>query len=100
METRAHYVAVGAFVLTMIVLAFVAVLWLGRAGLTTQYAKYDIYFKGGVTGLSKGAAVDYSGVPIGKVSEIHLDPDQQIRVTIEAEAGVVIKTNDRASVET
>ena len=29
METRAHYVAVGAFVLTMIFLAFVAVLWLG-----------------------------------------------------------------------
>jgi ABC-type transporter Mla subunit MlaD len=32
MEIRAHYVAVGAFVLLMVVLAFVTVLWLGRVG--------------------------------------------------------------------
>ncbi len=100
METRAHYVAVGAFVLTMIVLAFAAVLWLGRAELTTQFAKYHIYFKGAVTGLSRDAPVDYSGVPVGKVAEIRLTPDQQIEVTVEIEAGVAIKTNDRASVET
>jgi len=99
METRAHYVAVGAFVLAMIVLAFAAVLWLGRGELTTQYARYDIYFTGAVTGLSKGAAVDYSGVPIGKVSEIKLDENRQIRVTIEIDPSVEIKTNDRASVE-
>ncbi len=36
METRAHYVAVGAFVLTMVVLAFAAVLWLARGA--TEYA--------------------------------------------------------------
>ena len=100
METRAHYVAVGAFVVAMITLAFVAVLWLAKVQLTTEYAKYHIYFKGSVTGLSKGAPVDYSGVPIGKVAEIRLDPDQQIEVTIEVEAAVAIKTNDRASVET
>ena len=41
METRAHYVAVGAFVLTMIVLAFAAVLWLARAQLTTLELKPD-----------------------------------------------------------
>src|SRR5271170_2981902 len=100
METRAHYVAVGAFVLAMIVLGFAAVLWLGRAQLTTQYTTYDIYFTGAVTGLSKDAPVNYSGVPIGKVSEIHLDENQQILVAIEIEPNVVIKTNDRASVET
>jgi phospholipid/cholesterol/gamma-HCH transport system substrate-binding protein len=100
METRAHYVAVGAFVLTMIVLGFAAVLWMARAQLTTQYAKYDIFFTGAVTGLSKDAAVNYSGVPVGKVSEIHLDENQQIRVTVDIEPNVVIKTNDRASVET
>src|SRR5216684_1027813 len=72
METRAHYVAVGAFVLTMIVLAFATVLWLGRAELTTQYANYDIYFVGPVSGLRVGAAVEYSGVPVGKVSEIQI----------------------------
>ena len=99
METRAHYVAVGAFVLAMVVLAFVAVLWLGRAQLTTQYAHYDILFEG-VTGLSKGAPVNYTGVPIGKVTEIKLEPDKHVRVTVEIEPDVEIRTNDRASVET
>jgi phospholipid/cholesterol/gamma-HCH transport system substrate-binding protein len=102
METRAHYVAVGAFVLTMIVLAFAAVLWLARAGLTTQYADYDIYFKGPVSGLSIGAAVDYSGVPVGKVSDVRIDSAnvEQIRVTVEIDSGTVIKDDARAAVET
>jgi phospholipid/cholesterol/gamma-HCH transport system substrate-binding protein len=102
METRAHYVAVGAFVLTMIVLAFATVLWLGRAELSTQYAKYDIYFVGPVSGLRVGAAVEYSGVPVGKVAEIRLDPAnvEQIRVTVEIDASVAIKTDAAAAVET
>src|SRR6266567_2158339 len=95
METRAHYVAVGAFVLAMIVLAFATVLWLGRTELSTQYAKYDIYFIGPVSGLRVGAAVEYSGVPVGKVSEIKLDPAnvEQIRVTVEIDAAAAVETN-------
>src|SRR5437868_15047789 len=38
MEIRAHYVAVGAFVLLMVALGFVTVLWLVRGELRTQYA--------------------------------------------------------------
>jgi phospholipid/cholesterol/gamma-HCH transport system substrate-binding protein len=102
METRAHYVAVGAFVLAMIVLAFGTVLWLGRSELTTQYARYDIYFVGPVSGLRVGAAVEYSGVPVGKVSEIRLDPAnvEQIRVTVEIDSSVAIKVDAAAAVET
>lgn len=102
METRAHYVAVGAFVLTMIVLGFAAVLWLARAELTTQYARYDIYFKGPVSGLRNGAAVEYNGVPVGKVADVRIDPEnvERIRVTAEIEGDVAIKEDARASVET
>jgi phospholipid/cholesterol/gamma-HCH transport system substrate-binding protein len=116
METRAHYVAVGVFVLAMITLAFVAVLWMARASLTTVYENYDIYFQGPVTGLRKGAAVEYNGVPVGKVSEITIVPfeprfiDEEesadetpaamIRVTAEIAAAVEIKEDVRASVET
>jgi phospholipid/cholesterol/gamma-HCH transport system substrate-binding protein len=121
METRAHYVAVGAFVLTMIVLAFAAVLWLTRAQLTTEVRHYDIYFKGPVSGLRNSAAVEYSGVPVGKVVDIKIVPFQpefvedddtadttapgeapasMIRVTVEIDAKVEIKQDVRASVET
>ena len=101
METRAHYVAVGAFVLTMIVLAFAAVLWLGRTELTTQYARYDIYFIGPVSGLRVGAAVEYSGVPVGKVTDIRIDRDNadSIRVTVELDANVPIHEDAAALLE-
>jgi phospholipid/cholesterol/gamma-HCH transport system substrate-binding protein len=101
METRAHYAAVGAFVLTMIVLAFAAVLWLARGELPTQYARYDIYFTGPVTGLRTSAAVEYNGVPVGKVTDVRIDPNnvEQIRVTIEIDTDTVIKSDAAASVE-
>jgi phospholipid/cholesterol/gamma-HCH transport system substrate-binding protein len=102
METRANYVAVGGFVLAMVVLAFGAVLWLVRGELTTQYSFYDIYFQGPVTGLREGASVDYNGVPIGTVKDVRIDPDNValIRVTIQIDPKVAIKTDAAASVET
>lgn len=102
METRANYVAVGAFVLAMVALAFAAVLWLARGELTTQYAYYDIYFQGPVTGLRAGASVDYNGVPVGAVQDLRIDPDNValIRVTIQIDPKVAIKTDAAASVET
>ncbi len=122
METRAHYVAVGAFVLAMVALAFIAVLWMARSSLTTEYAHFDIYFKGPVTGLRVGAAVEYNGVPVGKVADIkivpfekkHIEeddagdatptgdqaPSSMIRVTADIDPSVEIKQDVRASVET
>jgi len=102
METRANYVAVGGFVLAMVVLAFGAVLWLARGELTTQYSFYDIYFQGPVTGLREGASVDYNGVPIGTVKDVRIDPDNValIRVTIQIDPKMAIKTDAAASVET
>jgi phospholipid/cholesterol/gamma-HCH transport system substrate-binding protein len=102
METRAHYAAVGAFVLTMIVLAVAAVLWLARGELTTQYARYDIYFSGPVTGLRVSAPVEYNGVPVGKVAEVRIEPKnvELIRVSIDIDPNVAIKTDAAASVET
>lgn len=101
METRAHYVAIGAFVLAMVFLGFVAVLYLGSVHLTTHFARYDIYFKGPVTGLSKGAVVEYNGIPVGRVFNLEIDPNnvERIRVTVEIEDKVVIKSDVEANVE-
>ena len=101
METRARYVAVGAFVLVLVTLAFVTVLWLARAQLRTQHAPYDIYFTGAVTGLRTGAPVEYNGVPVGRVIDIRIDPQnvEQIRVTVEIDRSVVIKADAVAGVE-
>ncbi len=102
METRAHYVAVGAFVLALVFLGFTAVLWLAGTQFAVNYDHYDIFFKGAVSGLSKGAAVDYNGIRVGQVSEIEIDPNnvEQIRVTVEIKSNVVIKEDAAANVET
>src|ERR1700730_8687755 len=102
METRAHYVAVGAFVLAVIFLAFVAVLWLGRAEFAQETKRYYIYFRGSVAGLNKGSPVQYNGIPVGRVIDIRVDPSnlEQIQVTVEIDTSIVnIKSDAQAFLE-
>src|SRR6516162_4802114 len=99
METRAHYVAVGAFVLAVILLAFVTVLWLGHTEFSEQAKRYYIFFRGSVAGLNKGSKVQYNGIPVGQVVDIRVDPDdvEKIQVTVEVDTSIVdIKTDARA----
>src|SRR5215831_5535436 len=99
METRANYVAVGTFVLVVIFLSFVAVLWLGSSEYSEQAKRYYIFFKGSVAGLNKGSQVQYNGIPVGRVVDIRLDPNnlEQIQVTVEIDTSIVdIKSDARA----
>src|SRR6202045_4026461 len=99
METRAHFVAVVAFVLAVILLAFVTVLWLRRSQFSEQAKRYYIFFRGSVAGLNKGSQVQYSGIPVGRVIDIRVDPDdvEKIQVTVEIDTSIVdIKTDARA----
>ncbi len=103
METRAHYVAVGAFVIVIIFLAFGAVLWLGGVKLSEASNSYYVFFKGSVAGLSKGSAVQYNGIPVGRVGDIRVDPNNiaQIQVTVDIDTSLVtIKTDARAFLDT
>src|SRR5437588_11837563 len=103
METRARYVAVGAFVLAVIVIGFVAVLSLGRVEFAQDLKRYYIFFKGSVTGLSKGSVVQYNGITVGRVIHVRVDPDdlEKIQVTVEIDKALVpIKTDARAFVDT
>jgi phospholipid/cholesterol/gamma-HCH transport system substrate-binding protein len=99
METRAHYVAVGTFVLAVIFLTFVAVLWLGHTEFGEQAKRYYIFFGGSVAGLNKGSQVQYNGIPVGRVVDIRVDPSnlEQIQVTVEIDTSIVdIKSDARA----
>ena len=103
METRAHYVAVGTFVLAVVFLAFVAVLWLAHTEFGEQARRYYIFFSGSVAGLNKGSQVQYNGIPVGQVVDIRVDPGnlEQIQVTVEINASIVdIKSDARAFLET
>jgi phospholipid/cholesterol/gamma-HCH transport system substrate-binding protein len=101
METRAHYVLVGAFVIAVLAAAFVAVIWLVGAQVQREGAIYDIYFRGSVSGLNEGAVVRYKGVAIGRVVNIRLDPEnvERIRVRIEIDSTTPIKEDAVAELE-
>ncbi len=103
MERRAHYVAVGSFVLAIILLGFFALLWLGRVQIAENMQRYYIFFRGPVAGLSKGSAIQYNGIPVGRVTDIRVDPEniEQIQVTVSIDRNLVrIKTDARAYIDT
>lgn len=101
METRASYVLVGSFVLTLILGLFVFTVWIAKIQLEESRQPYRIFFTGSVTGLQTGSPVRYQGIPIGTVTDLRLDPENvgRVRVTIEVNRDTPIKTDSIASLE-
>ncbi len=101
METRANYVAVGAFVLTCIVGLFLALLWLAGNQYRQESAYYQTYFSGAVTGLGTGTKVRYNGIDVGRVEGLDFDPDdpQKVVATLAVRAGLPIYEDSVASIE-
>ena len=99
METRAHYVLIGAFVMIAIAAAFLFVLWIGSA--QREYDTYDVIFNERVTGLSTGSIVRFNGIQKGEVEDLRIDPtDPSIviaRVRVDKDAP--IKTDTKVELE-
>src|SRR5262249_39650655 len=101
METRASYIAVGAFVLLLILGAVGFVVWVGKFRAQEQFARYDSLFSGSVTGLQVDGTVRYRGVPVGRIIDIAIDQKniEKVRVTIEIDADTPVRTDTVASIE-
>lgn len=90
MSRRANTTLIGLFIVGAILLAVGAALLFGT-GVLRDKSRFVMYFSGSVKGLSIGAPVNFRGVKIGTVTDIHLqlDPDTQrvqIPVYVELEA--------------
>jgi phospholipid/cholesterol/gamma-HCH transport system substrate-binding protein len=98
METRASYVLIGSFTLAILAAAFLFVLWIGKLSFDREWDYYDIVFTEAVTGLTVGGAVQYSGIQVGEVRKLSLDPADPKRVIARARvnAGTPIKADTRA----
>lgn len=99
METRSNYVMVGAVTLAMLAGLLLFTVWL--AGLSGERRQcYDIYFAQGVSGLSRGSNVTFSGVPVGQVTEISLLPERPelVYVRIEVDEETPVRQGTTASV--
>lgn len=99
METRANYLIVGGFVLALTFGLIGFVIWLAKVQFDTQFARYDIYFDGAVTGLQVGSQVKYRGITVGEVTSIRIDPQDvaKVLVTIEVQADTPVRQDTVAS---
>jgi phospholipid/cholesterol/gamma-HCH transport system substrate-binding protein len=101
METKANYVAVGAFVLACVIGLVVTILWLAGAQYSQEYSYYQTFFKGPVTGLGKGTITRYNGIEVGRVTDLAFDPNdpQSVVVTLQVQPNLNIREDSLASIE-
>jgi phospholipid/cholesterol/gamma-HCH transport system substrate-binding protein len=101
LETKANYVAVGAFVLACVVGLVITIMWLAGAQYSQEYAYYQTYFKGPVTGLGKGTVTRYNGIDVGRVTDLKFNPNdpQSVIVTMQVQPNLNIREDSRASIE-
>jgi len=98
-----NYPIVGLFVLVLGAALIVGALWLASGGALQKH--YDLYLAvidESVAGLNLNAPVKYTGVDVGKVQEIQLDPGNPKRVNLlfAIERGTPIKEDTEAVLKT
>ena len=87
METRAHHILIGLFTVIVVASALLFGLWLAKSSVDTEFKDYEIVFNEAVSGLSKGSAVQYSGIKVGDVVSLRLDPKDPRRVLARIRLG-------------
>jgi phospholipid/cholesterol/gamma-HCH transport system substrate-binding protein len=96
METRAHHVLIGAFVLIVSALLVLSLFWAGKHSMEREFTYYDVYFREAVTGLAKGSPVQYNGIQVGEVTALRLsriDPNRVIaRIRVGGSTPIKIDT--------
>lgn len=100
METRSNHMLVGGVVLVLLAATVGFIIWLSQvSGDDTK--RYDIFFKQAVDGLAKGSAVSFSGVPVGQVESINLEPNSPefVRVRIGVRSDTPILQGTTATIQ-
>lgn len=98
METRAHHVLIGLFTVIVVTAALLFGLWMAKAGSDQDAEAYDIVFREAVTGLSIGSRVLYSGIHVGLVERIAIDPEDpsQVIARVRVAESTPVKRDARA----
>ncbi|GIZ13137.1 MlaD family protein [Pseudomonas sp. NCCP-436] len=98
MEPRAHHVLIGLFTVLTLGAALLFGLWLNKNGRDSAFSDYEVIFNEAVTGLSQGSSVQYSGIKVGDVVSLGLDPQdpRSVRARIRIVEHTPIKQDTRA----
>lgn len=100
METRANYALIGAFTLSVIAAAFAFVFWFSRGDKPANSKVYRVVFTSSVSGLSRGANVNFNGLRVGEVTKIDLaDNPSIVYALVEIDPRTPVKKDTRARLE-
>jgi phospholipid/cholesterol/gamma-HCH transport system substrate-binding protein len=101
MERDAHYAAVGIATVALLAALAVFAIWLARLQFDDSYDLYDIVFTGPVNGVSEGGEVRFSGIRVGEVTELNLDPNKgdQVIARVRLDATTPVRVTSRAQLE-
>ncbi len=99
MEPRAHHVLIGFFALVAAASGLFFALWLNNSDSDRDYSWYEVVFDEGVSGLSEGNPVKYSGIRVGNVAMLRLDPEdpRKVRALVRVYSHVPIRKNTEAA---
>jgi phospholipid/cholesterol/gamma-HCH transport system substrate-binding protein len=98
METRAHHILIGLFTAMAAAGLMLFVMWMSQSVVDSDIKRYDILFREAVSGLSVGSIVQYSGIRVGDVEQLTLDPEdpRQVWARVRVAANTPVKTDTRA----
>ena len=77
MATPTNHWKVGLFVVSGLVLALLAIVYLGVAGLRRDHVTYHTFIDEPVQGLDVGSPIQFRGVKVGQVADIGIAPDRR-----------------------
>ncbi|MEF9896656.1 MAG: MlaD family protein [Pseudomonas sp.] len=98
METRAHHVLIGLVTVIVVAGAMLFGLWLTKSSVDSTFKDYEVVFNEAVSGLSRGSSVQYSGIKVGDVISLRLDPKDPRRVLaqVRLSADTPVKEDTKA----
>src|SRR5437016_14243941 len=100
METDRRYFLEGLFIIGFAVAMALFFVWLAGTGHRDDVL-YRIHFAESISGLSKGDAVKFSGVDIGTVEAMAIDPvdPQLVQVDVKLRKEAPVKTDTKATLK-
>lgn len=101
MEIRANYILVGVFTLLAAFSIVLFALWIADRGKGVAVTEYEISFKKGVDGLSMSSDVFFSGIRVGRVTQIRLSPVKPgaVKVRVAIAADTPVREDSRARID-
>jgi phospholipid/cholesterol/gamma-HCH transport system substrate-binding protein len=101
METRASYIATGAFTLAVVLGVFGFIYWVQTGGASNDRTIYRVVFSGSVSGLHPGSSVLFDGMRVGEVTQLTLDArdPRKVDALIAVSRTVPVRSDTKVSLD-